>query len=170
MRFLFSFPILFLINSCNDTPKKVATDSVPTQQVEVIDTIFNNGIVANDSIPVPTKHLQIGSTGFFIDLPITHKIEEQRGTDFMVYYFSPVDTSIYHGEGGIYFGPKPDKHPPRTDYTQKTVLGNFLGVQTQWTEYTTATYMQTETFIDNGTDQKFMFGFMPTIELKWRGC
>lgn len=159
--FKITFPFLalsFLI-SCKETPKTITTDSVISVPTEIIDTVFNNGIVDNDTVHVPTQHLQIGTSGLFIDLPITHKLEEQKGTDFLVYYFTPVDTTIYHGEGGIYFGPKPDMHPPHTAYTQKTITGKFLEQTTKWTEYTTNEYMQTETFIDNGDGQKIHVWF-----------
>jgi hypothetical protein len=161
-KLFFALPLL-LFYSCNDTPQKVvAADSTITIPTQIIDTIFNNGFVLIDPNPAPTKHLPIGNTGLFIDLPVTHRIEQQKvhpEDNFSVYYFTPIDTSVYHGEAGMYFGPKPEMRPPNTSYTTKTIAGTFLGVKTNWTEYTTQEYMQTETFIENGGDQKIHIWF-----------
>ena len=160
MRFLFSSIITFSLFSCSEPAKNNSVDSVPLPAPEKIDTVLDFGPIPFDT--VKTTHLQIGNSGLFIDLPVTHKIEEQPGElggDFEVYYFTPIDTSIYHGEGGIYFGPKPDEHPPTTDYTKHLVSGNFLGVKTNWVEYKTAAYMQTETFIENAPGQKIHVWF-----------
>ncbi len=152
--------ILSFLFSCNESQKKVVVDSTASTQKTTVDTLFDYSLLSTDT--VPTKHLKIGNTGLSIDLPITHKIDEQPGNGFMVYYFTPVDTTVYHGEGGIYLGPKPDEHPPTTNYSKKIIPGTLLGVKTNWIEYTTADYTQTETFIDIGDGQKIHVWYYAT--------
>lgn len=103
---------------------------------------------------VESKRVPIDSSGFSIELPSSMKITNQKGGDFMVYYFTPIDTSSSKGEGGIYLGPKPDEHPPTTEYTKTEMLGVFLGQSVQWTVYTTSKYTQREVFVDAGNGQK----------------
>jgi hypothetical protein len=102
---------------------------------------------------VPAKRVPIDSSGFTIELPATMKITNQKGGDFMVYYFTPIDTSVLKGEAGIYFGPKPDMHPPTTEYSQTEIMAPFLGQTEKWTQYVTQKYTQREVFIPN-EDQK----------------
>lgn len=103
---------------------------------------------------VTITHTTIGSSGYSIDLPSSHKIETHQNTDFsMVYYFTPSDTLLNPGEAGMYFGPTPDVKPPAIDYTQTVLDTVFLGKKQKWVEYTTEKYVQRETFIDQGNDQ-----------------
>jgi hypothetical protein len=115
--------------------------------------------------PVPTHHVRIDSSEFFIDLPETHKINKDLKYDTtfsaenpanyridttLVYYIVPIDSLKNRGEAGMYFGNHPDVEPPRIDYDAKEIKTVFLGHERTWIEYTTEKYVQRETFIDRG--------------------
>jgi hypothetical protein len=134
--FVFAFAIVCILNSCSTPPSN-------SQEKTSIQTPA-----------VSAKRVPIDTSGFSIELPSSMKIGSQQGPDFMVYYFTPIDTSIQKGEAGIYFGPKPDVHPPTTEYSQTEILAPFLGQTEKWTQYVTSKYTQREVFIENGEGQK----------------
>jgi hypothetical protein len=98
---------------------------------------------ADDSLP------------FIINLLPGYKVEKQQGADFIVYYFQAEDTSMSEHEGGIYFGAAPDTSAPRIqEYTRREFRDLFMGDTANWREYTTATYMQREVYLDLGPQEK----------------
>jgi hypothetical protein len=92
---------------------------------------------------------------FEINLLPGYKVNKQQGEDFIVYYFQAEDTSMSDHEGGIYFGSAPDTSAPRTqEYTRREFRDLFMGDSTNWREYTTATYVQREVYLDLGPQEK----------------
>jgi hypothetical protein len=134
--------------SCNNTPTPPAADTLATSST-------GKSEIGNQPIDNPTyTRTTIGSSGFTINLPSSHQIETHQGAGFtMVYYITPFDTLLHPGEAGMYFGPTPDVKPPSIDYQQEVLDTVFLGKPQKWVEYTTAKYVQRETFIDEGNGQ-----------------
>jgi hypothetical protein len=142
--FLPALAIAGLLFSCGGEEKKPAAN-----------------VAANAaSVNHTAGRVPVGSSGLSVNLPPTHRIQEQQGTDFLVYYFAPVDSISNQGEGGIYLGLNPDVSPPSIEYTVRQFNDSLFGKDSlngkavTWTEYTTAKYTQRETFIDDGTTRK----------------
>lgn len=92
---------------------------------------------------------------FIIDLLPGYKVNKQQGADFMVYYFQAEDTSMSEHEGGIYFGSAPDTSAPRAqEYTRREFRDLFMTDTANWREYTTATYVQREVYLELGPQEK----------------
>jgi hypothetical protein len=92
---------------------------------------------------------------FEIQLLPGYKIEKQQGADFVVYYFQAIETSQSDSEGGIYFGSAPDTSAPRTQaYTKRDFRDVFMGDSANWREYTTATYVQREVYLELSPSEK----------------
>lgn len=86
---------------------------------------------------------------FDIQLLPGYKIEKQQGSDFVVYYFQAEDTSQSDNEGGIYFGGAPDTSSPRAQaFTKREFRDVFMGDTANWREFTTATYVQREVYLE----------------------
>lgn len=95
------------------------------------------------------------SLPFIIELLPGYKVEKQQGADFIVYYFMAEDTSQSDNEGGIYFGSAPDTSAPRAqEYIRREFRDLFMGDSANWREYTTATYVQREVYLDLGPQEK----------------
>jgi hypothetical protein len=106
----------------------------------------------------------IGSTGFTIDLPATYKLAEQSDSNYVVYFITPLDTSISKGGGGIYFGPAPDEHGPPNIVSKKESAGTTFGKKSKTIEYITPTYTWIETVIDETEGKKIQtwyFAYTP---------
>ena len=156
-------PLFFLLISCADEPVQNTNVVAPS--------------ASHPSANVTTSRTAIGNSGYFIDLPSTHKIDSQPGIDFKVYYFTPFDTTLNRGEAGIYFGTHPDEAPPSREYTKKEFSQVWLGQTVKWNEYTTNAYTQRETFVnmadssmihcwcysDNNSDLEKLFLMVNTI-------
>jgi hypothetical protein len=140
-------PVLFLfLVSCGDPAGSTVSDTASHE------TGTNPAKRKPQNVSI--TRTQVGSSGFFIDLPSSHRIETHQNAGFtVVYYITPFDTAINSGEAGMYFGPNPDVKPPSIDYTENMIDTVFLGKRQKWVEYVTAKYTQRETFIDQGNDQ-----------------
>lgn len=132
LRSLFTvFAFSFLI-SCGEDSNEHAADTVP--------------VAANPVTQDPP---------FTIDLLPGYKIAKQTGPDFVVYYFQATDTSQSDNEGGIYFGSHPDTASPRTQaFTKREFRDVFMGDTADWREFTTATYVQREVYVETGPNEK----------------
>ncbi len=138
-------PILFffLLISCRESPKPIEK----TENVS-IPSSFEKGISTN-----------IGETGFTIDLPQTHKIEERKGPDFAVYYITPIDTNLYKGGAGIYFGANPDEHGPESAVSRNVFADSALNKNATVTTYITPTYTWIETLVNESDSSKIQFWY-----------
>jgi hypothetical protein len=92
----------------------------------------------------------IGATGFTIDLPATHKMEEHKGPDFVVYYINSIDTTYNKGSAGIYFGSAPDGHGPPNIVSKEESDGMLFGKPSKNVKYITPTYTWFESVVDEG--------------------
>jgi hypothetical protein len=104
----------------------------------------------------------IGTTGFTIDLPETHKIEEHKGPDFVVYYITSIDTTYNKGGAGIYFGPAPDTHGPPNLVSKEESDGMLFGKLSKNVKYITPTYSWFESVVEEGEGvkiQTWYFGY-----------
>lgn len=127
-------------------------------QNENPETVQQHTSTAQSTTKIPTVKTAIGSSGFSVELPVTHHIETQQNEGFtIVYYITPSDTVAHPGEAGMYFGPTPNVKPPSADYTLQEIDTVFLGKKQKWIEYTTALYTQRETFIDENNGQYIHF-------------
>lgn len=120
------------------------------------ETKVNSNSSASTYVPTFGKGIKtdIGTTGFTIDLPATHTMQEQKGPDFTVYYIGSVDTTINKGEAGIYFGPAPDEHGPESVVSKEESVGMHLGKNSKTVKYFTPKYTWIETVIDEGDGKK----------------
>lgn len=148
--FAFSILVFLFLFSCNAPQTETKNDSVPAN---------NSNTTNHNSVPpVKTVKTPIGSSGFSVELPASHKIETQQNAGFtIVYFITPTDTVAHPGEAGMYFGPTPDVKPPKAEYTIQEIDTVFLGKKQKWIEYTTALYVQRETFIDENNGQYIHF-------------
>ncbi len=96
----------------------------------------------------------IGTTGFTIELPTTHKMVKNNGPDFTVFYIRSIDTTYNKGEAGIYFGTAPDEHGPENVVSKEESTGITLGKSCKSVKYITAKYTWIETVIDEGDGNK----------------
>lgn len=96
----------------------------------------------------------IGTTGFTIDLPISHKIEEKTGSNFNVFYITSIDTTYNKGEAGIYFGPEPDEHGPANIVSKEESTGMHFGKPSKTVKYISAKYKWIETVIEESEGMK----------------
>lgn len=114
----------------------------------------DSNVGSQDSTPVVNPVTQ-DKPPFEIQLLPGYKIEKQQGSDFVVYYFQAEDTSQSDNEGGIYFGNAPDTSSPRAQaYTKREFRDAFMGDTANWREFTTATYVQREVYLDLGPQEK----------------
>ncbi|CAN5914859.1 hypothetical protein BH11BAC7_BH11BAC7_26670 [soil metagenome] len=136
---IFSVFVISLLHfSCSEDAK---TKNEPNTNTSIL--TFGKSVKTN-----------IGTTGFTIDLPESHKIEEKTGSDFNVYYITSFDTTYNKGEAGIYFGPEPDEHGPANIASKEESTGMQLGKQSKTVKYTTEKYTWVETVIDESEGKK----------------
>jgi hypothetical protein len=135
--------VLFL--SCGEKPKPAVAENKPFVQT------FGK--------PVKTA---VGATGFTIELPSTHRIEERKGPDFVVYYISSKDTTYNKGGAGIYFGSHPDGHDSPSMISKNETYGITFGKSSRTVTYTTPTYTWIETVVDESPEKKIQFWYYAT--------
>ncbi|GAB4134729.1 MAG: hypothetical protein Fur0041_08280 [Bacteroidia bacterium] len=109
-------------------------------------------IQSGNAAVAPKQRIPIDTSGYSIELEDGLLINDESQPGFNVYYFTPQDTTKIKGEAGIYFGPNPDMSAPSKEHTKRTFIDMFMDKPAEWTEYSTSTYTQRETFLqeDNG--------------------
>ena len=148
--FAFSIIICLFLSSCGAPQTETKKDSAGA--------ITNQNPKNNSAPQIKTVITPIGSSGFSVELPVSHHIETHQNKDFtIVYYITPSDTVANPGEAGMYFGQSPNVKPPSAEYTAAEIDTVFLGKKQKWIEYKTALYTQRETFIDENNGQYIHF-------------
>lgn len=91
-------------------------------------------------------------TTFYISLPPDFCIKRVEGSDFVVYYFNPADTT--HRDTfsfGLYIGNFPSGFKQSDEHCNKEVLiGNLLAKPCKWGIYHCNDHYFIETIIENG--------------------
>jgi hypothetical protein len=125
--------IIATLACCNGGTKKG-----PAQQIE-------NTFI--DSL----RETQIGTTRFYISLPIDYSIKENEGPDFSVFYFESTDTTIRSTfSGGMYFGNFPSSFGPANDSCKTEIMkGGILGGYPKWTAYDCDEEYSIQTIVDS---------------------
>lgn len=103
------------------------------------------------------KETRINNGNYFISLPPDYSIKTTEGPDFMVYYFSPSDTSVKANyTGGMYFGGYPSRFGDDNDSCSKeTVKNKILSKDVDWDVYTcNDTIFFIETIIEENEYEK----------------
>lgn len=101
----------------------------------------------------------LGKTGFSIYLPSSYKSEVHKGPDFLVYYITPIDTTLHKGGAGIYFGSNPDSHGPESAVSKNVVADSALNKNATVTTYVTPTYTWIETLVNESDSSKIQFWY-----------
>jgi hypothetical protein len=98
---------------------------------------------------------QIGDTNYYISIPKTHTIKENRGPDFSVYYFYPADTTAKAGfSGGLYFGNHPSQFEVSNDSCKtEKFKSKILNKNTDWTRINCKGKFSIQTIVESGSDE-----------------
>jgi hypothetical protein len=145
MKFTSFVLLAILILSCGEKPKSADPGNKPFIQ----------------TFGKPEK-TDIGATGFTIELPSTHTLEERKGADFLVYYITSKDTTYNKGGAGIYFGSHPDEHESPSMMSKNETFGITFGKASRTVTYNTPTYTWTETVVDEELNKKIQFWYYAT--------
>ncbi|KAF2332012.1 hypothetical protein [Flavobacterium daemonense] len=98
---------------------------------------------------------QIGETNYYISIPKKYTIKENRGPDFSVYYFFPIDTTDTASfSGGFYFGNYPSLFEASSDSckTEKR-KSNILNKDTDWTVYNCNGKYSIQSIVESGSNE-----------------
>jgi hypothetical protein len=142
MKNLFPVLLLFLF-ACKETPKPVSNNLQPK----------------NNSVSLSPNKTNIGKTGFTIELPSSHKIEEVKGKDYSLFYISASGSNSDKSGGGIYYGPSPDEHAPPTVISKNISTAIIHGKNARVTQYETQSYQTVETIIDEDNGMKLQYWY-----------
>ncbi|MFK7812398.1 MAG: hypothetical protein AB8B59_07880 [Maribacter sp.] len=124
---------LFLL-SCNYAP--------PTK---------SDSVEKNDSFKKELIETRLGKSNLYVSLPKNYKIEENIGSDFEVYYFTPIDTNkVQSLSGGLYLGNHPSEFEPSNDSCKTDFMTNqVFSKQRKWKIYDCKGEFLLQTIINN---------------------
>lgn len=114
----------------------------------------NMGSEQNNSNPtskLPLTEQLMGESGYSISIPTDYSIKTTDGPDFIVYYFTPSDSTI-NGEfsGGIYLGNFPTPFEAANDSCKTEILkGEILDSLQEWTVYNCQGDYSIQTIVEN---------------------
>lgn len=110
------------------------------------------------AIPAPRLvERALGKTGFFVSLPSTYTLRSTDAADFLVYYFTPTDTTVHtQFTGGIYLG----GHPQGVDSAAagcqvRRVPATLLGRPATWRVQRCATGYTLNAVFDSQSGQEW---------------
>jgi hypothetical protein len=108
--------ITFIQTSCNNRSTKYTSNSEKIRKIVLTEK-------------------PIGESGYVISIPADYSITTSDGTDFLVYYFSPNDTTAKDKlSGGLYFGNFPSQFEADDESCKtETLKGKILDNNQNWT-------------------------------------
>ncbi len=110
----------------------------------------NDNLVSSSFID-SLREEHVEETSYYISIPTGYSIKENRGPDFIVFYFVPIDTTVkIDFSGGFYFGNFPNKFQPPNDSCKIDMIkGEILDKGADWTVFECNKSYSIQTIVNN---------------------